>query len=317
MAEPATPRIGSPLLVPCDGSANAEAVLPFVPMLAGGQGEVILLHVVAEAKDLRGPRGEIVLSAEEWRRASEAAASAALDRAEAALASLSPDLRVTREIATGDPAEQIDEVAARAKASAILLSSQGASATGMGGFGSVVSRVVRTSPVPVMVVRPHAAPAGDGLIARFVVAHDGSQRAERMLPLVRDLARRLDAPVHVVTVVQDEEGPLPASVAARIAPHLRDVVHADAHNLAQRSVEAAGANLLRHGLAATWEVLAGPAAPTIIDVCKPRDVLVITSHGRGGTRWMLGSVAEKLIRECPAPVILLRTPPQDEDGLPA
>ena len=226
-------------------------------------------------------------------------------------------MHITKIVETGDPAERISEAAVKTGARTILLSSQGASATGPGGFGSVVSRVVRTAPVPVMVVRAQSGSMSNSAIGRLIVAHDGSERAGQMLPLVSELARRLDAHVHLVAVVQDEEGPLPAAVAAKIDPHLREEAHADARNVAHRRVEAAGAGLLRHGLSATWDVLAGPAAPTIIDACAPHDVLVITSHGQGGTRWMLGSVAEKLVRESPVPVILLRTPPQETAGKPA
>ena len=64
---------------------------------------------------------------------------------------------------------------------------------------------------------------------------------------------------------------------------------------------------MRHGLPASWQVLAGPAATAIIAACVDRDVLVITSHGRSSSRWVLGSVAEKLLRDSRVPVILLRT----------
>jgi nucleotide-binding universal stress UspA family protein len=317
MSTPPAPRIGSPLLVPFDGSANADAVLPFVSCLADGEREVILLQVVPAAEAICGPRGEVLLSAADLHAASTAAANAALERAEARLGSLAQGVRISKIVATGDPAESISETAVQTGARTILLSSQGASATGPGGFGSVVGRVVRTAPVPVVVVRPQAPAPEHAAIHRLIVAHDGSERAEQMLPLARDLARRLDAHVHVVSVVQDDEGPIPAAVAAKIDPHLREEAQADARNIAQRRVEAAGAGLLRHGLSATWEVRSGPAAPAIIDVWSPQDVLVITSHRSGGARWMLGSVAEKLIRESPVPVILMRTPPPGTEGKPA
>jgi nucleotide-binding universal stress UspA family protein len=163
------------------------------------------------------------------------------------------------------------------------------------------------TPVPVMVVRPNGSAPDLDLVARLVIAHDGSEHAARVLPLVQDLARRLSAHVHLITVVEDEESPLSAGVAASIDPHLREEAQADALNLARDRVEGAGAQLMRHGLPASWEVLTGPAAAAIIGACVHRDVLVITSHGHGNSRWMLGSVAEKLLRESGVPVILLRT----------
>src|SRR5688572_15240603 len=308
--------MGSPLLVPFDGSVQAESVFPYLELLADGEQDIILLQVVPEAQSLNSPLGEVMLSANELRQASETAARADLDRAAAKLSSIAPSLRIEHLVETGDPWQRISEVAVRCKARGILLSSQGISATGPGGFGTVVSRVAYSAPVPVMVVRPNGVVPDPDLVARFVIAHDGSEHAARAVPLVQDLARRLSAHIHLVTVVEDEESPLSPSVAAAIDPHLRDEAQADAMNLARHRVEGAGAQLLRHGLPASWQVLTGPAAPAIIAACVHRDVLVITSHGQSNSRWVLGSVAEKLLRESRVPVILLRTSSGAEDTAP-
>jgi nucleotide-binding universal stress UspA family protein len=303
--------MGSPLLVPFDGSAHAESVFPYLPLLSDREQEVILLQVVPEAQSVSSPMGDIMLSADELRQATETAARADLDRAAAKLTSVTPPLRIEQLVEIGDPSQRIAEVATRRKVRGILLSSQGISATGPGGFGTVVGRVVSRAPVPVMVVRPNGkAPAPD-LVARFVIAHDGSEHAARALPLAQDLARRLSAHIHLITVVEDEESPLSGTVAAAIDPHVRGEVQADALNLARHLVEAAGAQLLRQGLPTSWHILTGPAAPAIIAACVDRDVLVITSHGQSNSRWVLGSVAEKLLRESRVPVILLRTSPAD------
>jgi nucleotide-binding universal stress UspA family protein len=163
------------------------------------------------------------------------------------------------------------------------------------------------TPVPAMVVRPDGIAPDPDLVARFVIAHDGSEHAARAVPLAQDLARRLSAHIHIITVVEDEDSPLSGGVAATIDPHVRDEAQGDALNLARHRVEGTGAHLMRQGLPASWQVLAGPAAPAIIAACVDRDVLVITSHGQSSSRWVLGSVAEKLLRDSRVPVILLRT----------
>jgi nucleotide-binding universal stress UspA family protein len=308
--------IGSPLLVPFDGSAPAESVFPYLALLADGEKEIILLQVVPEAQSLSSPLGEVMLSANELRQATNAAARADLDRAAAHLTSIAPSLRIEQLVETGDPSRRISEVAVRRKARGILLSSQGISATGPGGFGTVVGRVVSTAPVPVMVVRPNGVAPDPDLVARFVIPHDGSEHAARVLPLAQDLARRLAAHIHLITVVEDEESPLSANVAAAIDPQVRDEAQADALNVARRRVEDAGAQLMRQGLPASWQVLTGPAAPAIIAACAHRDVLVIASHGQSNSRWVLGSVAEKLLRESRVPVILLRTSSGAESTTP-
>jgi len=307
MDAPRDATMGSPLLVPFDGSAHAESVFPYVALLADGEQDVILLQVVPEAQSVNSPLGDVMLSASELRQATETAARADLDRAAAQLASAAPSLRIERLVETGDPSQRISEVAIRRETRGILLSSQGVSATGPSGFGTVVGRVVNMSPVPVMVVRPNGIAPDPNLVARFVIAHDGSEYAARAVPLAQELARRLSAHIHIITVVEDEESPLSGSVAAAIDPHVRDEVQADALNLARHRVEGTGARLMRQGLPASWQVLAGPAAPAIIATCVDRDVLVITSHGQSNSPWVLGSVAEKLLRDSRVPVILLRT----------
>jgi nucleotide-binding universal stress UspA family protein len=316
MDAPSDATMGSPLLVPFDGSAHAECVLPYLALLADGDREVILLQVVPEAQSVSSPMGDIMLSANELRHATETVAHSDLDRAAAKVASIAPSLRIEQLVETGDPSQRISEVAIRRNARGIMLSSQGTSATGSGGFGTVVGRVVSIAPVPVMVVRPNGTASDPDLVARVVVAHDGSDHAARALPLAQDLARRLSAPIHLITVVEDEESPLSASVAAVIDPHLRDEAQADALNVARRRVEGAGAQLLRQGLPASWQVLTGPAAEAIIAACVHRDVLVITSHGQSNSHWVLGGVADKLLRESRVPVILLRTSSAAEGTAP-
>src|SRR4051812_44905320 len=183
MDAPSDATMGSPLLVPFDGSTHAESVFPYVALLADRDQDVILLQVVPEAQSVNSPLGDVMLSANELRQATETAARADLDRAAAQLAAIAPSLRIEHLVATGDPSQQISEVAARREARGILLSSQGVSATGPGGFGTVVGRVVGMTPVPVMVVRPNGVAPDPNLVARFVIAHDGSEHAARAVPL--------------------------------------------------------------------------------------------------------------------------------------
>ena len=301
------PSFGSPLLVPFDGSANAEVVLPFVPLLVGAQRQAILLQVVPEAREIQSALGDVKLTAEELQAASETAARAALERAADQLAERDQNLLIEEMVVAGDPSDQIARVAKERHVGGILLSSQGVSAVGPGGFGSVVGRVVRTAPAPVMVIRANpSCPTAE--IARLVIAHDGSARANRALPVAQELAKRLDAHVHVVAVVNDERSPIADSAAVSLDPHVLEMFQGDARRAAQHHLEGVGASLLRMGQPATWQVLTGPAAPAIIDALAPNDVLVLTPYGRTGSRWMIGSIAEKLVRECPVPVLLVRSP---------
>jgi nucleotide-binding universal stress UspA family protein len=62
-------------------------------------------------------------------------------------------------------------------------------------IGSVCERVVRRSPIDVLVTRDRRRPIGDGPI---VVGMDGSPKSFGALKTALDIGRRLDVPVHVV-----------------------------------------------------------------------------------------------------------------------
>jgi nucleotide-binding universal stress UspA family protein len=68
-------------------------------------------------------------------------------------------------------------------------------------------------------------------------------------------------------------------------------------------------------LAVTAEVCSGCPAETIVQVAAERrsDLIVMATHGyRGVTRWMLGSVADKVVQAATVPVLLVRgaAPPE-------
>jgi nucleotide-binding universal stress UspA family protein len=64
--------------------------------------------------------------------------------------------------------------------------------------------------------------------------------------------------------------------------------------------------LAREGMDVSSQVLHGSPFLEIAEALQEGDLLIMTSHGRSGVRrWLLGSVAEKLVRDAPVPVILV------------
>jgi nucleotide-binding universal stress UspA family protein len=176
----------------------------------------------------------------------------------------------------------------------------------------VADRIVRTSPVPVLLVRPapEAPAAGAVAITRLLAPLDGSELAETALPVVEALAQRLASPVHLVRATNSAQvlatlgggAPFPASPPADVY----DRVGKDLENEATAYLRDVAKGLQGKGIAASWDVGVGAAYAEIVNAIKPGDLLVMTSHGRSGVmRWLLGSVAEKLVREAPAPVLLV------------
>jgi nucleotide-binding universal stress UspA family protein len=237
------------------------------------------------------------------------AAAAELDEAAQTLAGTG--VNVERVVAAGEPDEEIVSAAAHHGVELIAMASHGRGAIGRAIFGSVADRVARTATVPVLIVRPSEEDAREPVaIARLVVPLDGSEIAARALPVASDLARRLGVPVHIVRAI-DPVTSMPVArgvfgAAPIVNAELTDRLWREAESEAESTVADAMTSLKDEGIDASGAVLNGSPFFAISEVTQPGDLIVLTSHGRGGVRcWLLGSVAEKLVREAPVPVLLV------------
>jgi nucleotide-binding universal stress UspA family protein len=258
-------------------------------------------------------RGVVVGGGDEGVRRIEEAweANANTDLDAAAALVRAPGVAVERLIAQGEPDDAIREAIGGRGADMIAMASHGRGAVGRALFGSVADRVTRGSTVPVLIVRAaDDAPPSHVTLDRIVVPLDGSALAERALPVAAAIARRLKVPVAIVRAIDAATAVPVAPGAIGIAPAGSAPVIAqlwdDAENEARTTVRDAVATLEQDGVQASGETLNGSPFFAISEATRPGDLLVLTSHGRSGIgRWLLGSVAEKLVREAPAPVLLV------------
>jgi nucleotide-binding universal stress UspA family protein len=116
----------------------------------------------------------------------------------------------------------------------------------------------------------------------FVVPLDGSEFAERALPVATGLARRVGGDVIAMTSSWDERLDAPQEYLHAIAARTTGV-----ETLLVRDREAADAiEFAAHD--------------------SPDRTVCMTSHGRGGLRWaVLGSVAEEVLERVPEPTLLV------------
>jgi nucleotide-binding universal stress UspA family protein len=187
------------------------------------------------------------------------------------------------------------------------MTTHGRGALGRWIFGSVADRVARSSPVPVLLVRPREREPGPVAIRRLVVPLDESPLSEEALSMAQALATRLGVPIHLITVI-DVMRIIPAEVAPVVA--FDAAVYEETLSQLDAGAAALLANvsqrLEREGVHTSSKVAHGSPFTTIVDAVHDGDLIVMTSHGRGGVqRWLLGSVAEKLVREAPVPVVLV------------
>jgi nucleotide-binding universal stress UspA family protein len=212
-------------------------------------------------------------------------------------------------VRTGDPATEILLAAEELGCDLIVAASRGRGAIGRLAFGSVADRLTRAATVPVMVVRPvdAAAEIGPALIRRMLVPYDGSEHAKEAFPVAISLAARLGAPIHVVRVITPTSyTPLAGPMEPFYSPQVLDEMLGEIEAEAKSSIDAAVAELGARGAAVTGEVRTGVPAATLQELSLQGDLIVMTSHGRSGMmRWLLGSVAEQLVREGPVPVLLV------------
>lgn len=127
-----------------------------------------------------------------------------------------------------------------------------------------------------------------------VVATDGSASAARAVAVALDLAWRFEAAVHALYVVAGDD-------EQEATEHLQSAL-AENDEATERVREASGQDV-------TTAVREGDPAAEICAHAREHDAdLVATgTRGRDGEyRFVLGSVAEAVVRDCPTPVLTVR-----------
>lgn len=262
------------ILVPLDGSARAEAILPWIERFPAS--EIRLLHVCAE---------------ETGRQEATAYLSGAADRLHASAAAI--DIQVV----VGAPAEAI--VTAASEASLIAMCTQGAGGGGRLVYGSVADRVARHAPVPALLFRGGSDPVSLGEVRRIVVPLDGSATSRRALPLAETIAQIVGAPIHLVTVIEPDAPAEATTAPGDRAPTVSTTAAVEIASLAD--------HLQRHHLQTTTEIRSGDPAAELLQTIAAGDIIVATTHGRGtARRWKVGHVADRLLRRAAAPLLLIR-----------
>lgn len=268
----------SGITVPLDGSPLAESALPYALALGDALDmPVTLLHVV--------PPSRLALDYQLRYDASEEAtllahAAEVLESRAKTLATAAR--RVETHTAIGDPAEEIVRYAEASNGRCIVMSTHGAGGILHWAFGSIARKVLTTATAPTLVVRRRAIPERPdepATIRTLLLPLDGSELAREAVPVARDLAKALGAAVTLVRIV-----PIPTAMhlSSPYAPVIAQP-YLDEALAAER--EAATADLT---LAAEELHAAGIAATTVVK------------------RWVLGSVAERLVEASHTPVLIVR-----------
>ena len=144
---------------------------------------------------------------------------------------------------------------------------------------------------------------------KIMVPLDGSELAECVLPHVEGFIKGchvsnvvfvrvvepITAPVGNVYVGREESRERESTRKSAVKDYLNQIVD----------------RLKHEGTELHSEVLVGRVADSLADYTEKNDIdlILIATHGRSGvTRWVRGSIADKILRSSNAPVLMVRAP---------
>jgi nucleotide-binding universal stress UspA family protein len=141
---------------------------------------------------------------------------------------------------------------------------------------------------------------------KILVPLDGSPLAERALPYAEVLARRSGATLVLMRAV--EAHVLPGRDTPGARHHVVREAEAYLNHLAARIDPAETLRYVAEGGGVEVAVYYGTPQQGIVDEIQLRgaDLVVMSTHGRSGlTRFLMGSVADHVLRHAPVPVLLV------------
>jgi nucleotide-binding universal stress UspA family protein len=290
------------ILVPLDGSVLAEKALPPALQIARRAGATLHLTCVLTPQARTDnplhpgiPRDE----------------QTALDLSAWRVRQAAPGLSVQTSLVEGPVAPMLAEHAAAVGANLIVMTTHGRGSLSRFWLGSVTDEMVRRTTVPLLVLRPaDYAPAVMGTempIRRVIVPLDGAAFADKALGPAAALARPFGAELHLVHVVT----PIPTNgpdgvVYAQTNDY--GLVFEEMKRKGAAMLDRAATRVAAEGVKVTTRVVvAERVAEAILEEARPGDVIGLATHARApATRWLLGSVADKLIRAADVPVLVVR-----------
>ena len=144
----------------------------------------------------------------------------------------------------------------------------------------------------------------------IMVPLDGSELAECVLPHVRTIALGCDV-VKVTLVRVVESLHIRGGLETRIPPKEKQRLEKGSMDKARDYLEHIVKSLKEEGVAAQSEVLHGDVVDKLIDYANMNevDLIIVSTHGRSGvSRWVWGSVTDRILRAACVAVTMIRAP---------
>jgi len=139
---------------------------------------------------------------------------------------------------------------------------------------------------------------------RILLPLNGSAQARHALPHAIAQAKRFGAELVLLEVLSPSLG------MHGLEKGSREWVSRYKTNLARENLQDAAAEAQQRGVRVKMSTAEGHAPTRIVEFAEENDVdlIVMSTHGRSGlSRWLIGSVADRVLRGAKVPVLLVRT----------
>jgi nucleotide-binding universal stress UspA family protein len=288
------------ILVPLDGSELAETILPqFERIFRVRDAAVVLLRVVPVPRRVTREIEPLIEKAE----------VEAFDYV-TRVAKRLEDKSISAEavVQKGTPGDVIPEWAAAHGVDLVAMSTHGRSGISRWIRGSVAEAVLRRTTTDLLLLDPFEKPGteasprrapGDARFANLLVPIDEPTESGALISRVTELAKLYDSKVTVFHAIY-----VPPSLEMYPSEMLRLPAPAG-----DRIAENVATELRSAGVHASAKTTWGEPAWEILQELRshPYDLVAMTTHGRRGfERFLLGSVAEKVLRAVTLPLFVVR-----------
>jgi nucleotide-binding universal stress UspA family protein len=307
------------LLVPLDGSPFGEQALPLALSLARRSGAKLeLLHVMAPLATMHaeGPLYLDMRLFDHMRERQKAEIGHYFEGVITRLRAAGAKEVVTR-LREGEIPSEIRRQAEESKPDLLLMTTHGRGAFARFWLGSVAHDLVRKAPCPMILTRPHdeiVDLAKDPGPKQLLVPLDGEPLAESILGPATALAKVTGATITLVRVLHPvfpTAYPALGGTVGEMAVTMVDQIQTIQDQLKKEAtdyLDKKAAELRGQGFKVETRVDINeqPAAAILKDAGAPGvDMIALATHGRGAlARLLLGSVADKVIRNSPVPVLV-------------
>lgn len=274
------------IVVPLDGSSLAEQVIAIARSFAREYGAELEI-VSVENKELEEDQHLTSAERDEYRTE--------LQKYIGLVSKLIRDdgLKVETHMRKGEPSTEIDLVSRETNADLIIMTTRGKFEFGQLISRSMAQRVIQKTSTPTLLIRPtNNWRSRRSEFKRILVALDGSEASEQVLPYIRAFANQFNSKVILFSVPEGSES---EGYSETIKSYLDGI----ANTLKEEDLNVS-----------TYVTGSGPAR-TILAVSEEEriDLIMMSSHGRGGVdrseKILIGSVAEKVVAATMCPVFLL------------